>query len=331
VEQARAALQQAEARQVDVDVARREMEAARGAVEQAEAALATAKASRREVEVRAEELKTSQAALREAEASLNRARAGHLGVRASEKEVQVAAASLAQAQASLDDVEYSFRNTTIYAPRNGVVLAKHVEEGTVIPPGTALYSQGAAIVTLADVSKMYVMAKVDESDIGQVKVGQTAAVSLDVLPSRQLKGKVIKIYPQAEEEQEVVYYKARVQLLEVPPELRPGMTANVVITVARLDNVLKIPDAAIDRSEHKTRVEVLVEGKPVVRDIKVGLTNWTETQVVEGLKEGEEVVLPSAAAAEEGRREDRSRTARRTMMMLRGASSRGGGPPPPPP
>jgi len=263
--------------------------------------------------------------LKEAEASLERARSGHLDVGATRKEVQIAAAALTQAQASLDDVQYSFRNTTIYAPRDGVVLTKPVEEGTVIPAGTALYSQGTAIVTLADVSKMYVMAKVDESDIGEVRPGQAATVDLEVLPGRHLKGKVIQVYPQGEVEQDVVYYRVRVQLLEVPPELRPGMTANVVIQVARLRDVLKIPDPAVDRSEGKTRVQVLVDGEPVDREVKIGLTNWTDTQVIEGLKVGEEVVLPSGAEEETGGPGGPgggSSTARRAMRMIRG---RGGG------
>jgi len=330
LEQARAALRQAEARQVDVQVTQQQVEAARAAVRQAEAALAVAKAGQRQVQLREQELQSSLASLKEAQASLERARKSGLDVAAREKEVSVAAASLSQARASLDDVEYSFRHTTIFAPRDGIVLTKPVEEGTVIPAGTALYAQGTTIVTLADVSKMYVMAKVDESDIGQVKPGQPATISLEVLPNRRLRGKVIKVYPHAETQQEVVYYNVRVQLLDIPPQVRPGMTANVVITVAKLEKVLKIPDAAVDRSEGKTRVDVLVNGEPVKREVKLGLTNWNETQVLEGLKEGDQVVLPSAAAGEEAGgmankgKEDRGKTARRSTFIIRTSTSKGG-------
>ncbi len=323
VEQARAALRQAEAHKVDVDLARDQADAAKAAVEQAEASLATAKANLRQVTAREEDVKASREALRQAEASLQLARTGHLQVGAQQKEVEAAIGSLRQAQASLDDIQYSFRNTSITAPRDGVVLSKPVEEGTVIPAGTSLYSQGTTIVTLADVSQMFVMAKVDESDIGQVKIGQQATIDLDVLPNRHLQGKVIKIYPEAVTEQDVVSYNVRVRLLEVPPEARPGMTASVVISIARLDNVLIVPDAAIDRSNRKTEVEVMQDGEPVKREIKVGLTNWTDTQVLEGLKEGDEVVIPGALAQEQERPNDRSRTARRGVRMMTPGGGRG--------
>ena len=154
----------------------------------------------------------------------------------------------------MEEVAYNREYTRVVAPRDGIILDKLLEEGTVVPAGTALYSQGAVIVTLADTSKMYVLAQVDESDIGQVKPGQKATVEFDVIPGRQLRGKVIKIYPKAQVEQDVVYYMVRVLLLDVPPQLRPGMTANVRITVASLKDVLKIPDRAIDRSGGKTTV-----------------------------------------------------------------------------
>jgi len=322
LEQAKAALRQAEAQRLDVQVAQQEEEAAEAAVAQAEASLASAQASAREVQVREKDLQQARAALQQAKAELERARKQRLQVEARRKDVAAAQASLSQAVARLEEVAYNREYTRVVAPRDGIILDKLLEEGTVVPAGTALYSQGAVIVTLADTSKMYVLAQVDESDIGQVKPGQKATVEFDVIPGRQLRGKVIKIYPKAQVEQDVVYYMVRVLLLDVPPQLRPGMTANVRITVASLKDVLKIPDRAIDRSGGKTTVEVLVNGQRQKREIKIGLTNWEETQVLEGLKEGEEVILPSISppmfgpGAQRGGGRDRGRTARRSMFIL---------------
>jgi len=290
---AKAALQQAQA-QVDVEAAQQQLEAARARVAQAEVALEATKARRGDVDVREKEVEAAKARLKQAEAQLERARSGFLDVQSSKEQVKRAAATVTEAHSSLEDVRYSFENSTVVAPRSGVILTRPVEEGTVIPPGTSMYSQGTTIATIADISEMYVMAKVEESDIGQVKAGQQAQVEVEVLPDKKLKGKVIKIYPQGEPDQDVVYYRVRVKLLDVPKILRPGMTADVTITVARLENVLKIPDIAIDRGGGKTHVKVLENGHPVEREIAAGLTNWQETQVISGLTKGEQVILPSA-------------------------------------
>lgn len=307
LERAKAALRQAQA-QVDVEASQQQLEAARARVKQAEVALEATRARRGDVDVREKEVEAAKARLKQAEAQLKRARSGFLDVQSSQEQVKRAAAAMAEARASLEDVRYSFENSTVVAPRSGIILTRPVEEGTVIPPGTSLYSQGTTIATIADISEMYVMAKVEESDIGRVKVGQKAQVEVEVLPDKKLKGEVVKVYPQGEPEQDVVYYRVRVKLLDVPKALRPGMTADVAITVARLESVLKIPDIAIDRSGGKTRVSVLENGQPVEREIKAGITNWQETQVISGLTKGEQVILPSAsgerssASAGRGRR-----------------------------
>jgi len=306
LERAKAALRQAKA-QVDVEATQQQLEAARARVKQAEAALEATKARRGDVDVRKKEVEAARARLKQAEAQLQRARSGFLDVQSSREQIKRAAASLTEAYSSLEDVRYSFENSTIAAPRSGIILTRPVEEGTVIPPGTSTYSQGTTIATIADISEMYVMAKVEESDIGQVKVGQKAQVEVEALPDKKLKGEVVKVYPQGEPEQDVVYYRVRVKLLDVPKVLRPGMTADVTITVARLENVLKIPDIAIDRGGGKTRVKVLENGHPVEREVAAGLTNWQETQVISGLTKGEQVILPSATGERSSASESRGR------------------------
>lgn len=292
--QAEAALETARAQQVQIELNAQDVEAAKASLEQARAGLATATANRQQVDVRAQDLQTAKFAVRQAEATLAQARTGPLQEDVRRRDVEASAAQLAQAQSQLEDIEYSFRYTTIPAPRDGIVLQKHVEEGTVIPAGTSPLAQGTAIVTLADITKMYVMTDVDETDIGGVRIGQPATIHVDVLSGRELPGRVEKIYPEGVTEQEVVRYQVRVELLDLPPELRPGMTADVTITLARLADVVHIPDSAIERAGGKTSVQVLENGKPARREIQVGLTNWTDTQVVGGLQEGEEVVMPAA-------------------------------------
>jgi len=198
------------------------------------------------------------------------------------------------------------------------VLQKLVEEGTLIPAGTAALAQGTTIVTLADVSEMYVMANVDEVDVAPIKVGMPAEITLDALPNKTLRGKVVKIFPKGIKTQNVVQFPVRVKVLDLLPQLRPEMTADVTIVVAEKKNCLQVPDAAIDRSEGRTRVQVLPSpnAEPVEREVKVGVTNWDQTEILSGLKEGEVVVLPAGASVPFAQANDQTRTAARTVRMM---------------
>lgn len=329
VRQAEAALEAARAQSISVDVRQAERDAAEAAVKQAEAALATALAGREQVKVRAGDVEAARRAVEQAEAALDRAESGALTDAARALDVDTAMAELARAQSQLDDVQYSFNNTNIVAPRSGVVLTKHVEEGTVIPAGTAALAQGTAIVTIADITEMYVLVDVDEVDISRVSVGQPAEITVETLPNTTIRGEVEKIFPNGTETDNVVYFKVRVRIDELDPRLRPGMTADVSLICAERHDVLLVPDAAIDRSGGKTVVEVIeAEGaEPVKREIEVGVTDYENTEVISGLKEGDIVALPSAMAsmgngfgpggrAERTPREERARNTRRATGMI---------------
>ncbi len=232
----------------------------------------------------------------------------------------MAAADRRRAQSSLDDVQYNFEHTTVVAPRDGVVLQKHVEEGTVIPAGTAALAQGTTIVTIADITEMYAMTDVDEVDISQVKVGQPVELSVETIPDTTIKGRVDKVYPQGQEQDNVIYFPVRIKVLDLHPGLRPGMTADVTILTAERKDVLLVPDSAIDRSGETATVEVLAEpgSEPVEREVEVGVTNWEQTEILSGLQEGDRLVLPSGApeAQQGGAGEDESRRGPRPPMMM---------------
>ncbi|MFW5867085.1 MAG: efflux RND transporter periplasmic adaptor subunit [Armatimonadota bacterium] len=328
VERARAALRQAEAaldaakaQGVQITVRERTRESAQASVTEAEAALRTAQAQRKQIDVREGDVETARRAVDQAEASLDRAEAGHLTTRAQRESVTVAAADLRRARASLEDVEYNFTNTTISAPRDGVILTKHVEEGTVVPAGTAALAQGTAIVTIADITEMYVMADVDEVDISRVAEDQPVEISVETLPNAQIRGVVEKIFPQGTSQENVVYFPVRIRVLDLHRELRPGMTVDANIITAEREDVLLVPDAAVDRSGGKTTVQVLPRGseEPETRDVEVGVTDYMQTVIVSGLEEGETVVLPSGAApvmGADGEGGDRGGSARRATRMI---------------
>lgn len=327
VRQAEAALEATQAGSVSVQIRSADRVAAEAAVKQAEAALATARAGREQIKVREGDVEAARRAVEQAAASLDRADSGTLTDAARALDIKTAMADLSRAQSQLDDVQYNFDNTTIVAPRSGVVLAKHVEEGTVIPAGTAALAQGTAIVTLADITEMYVLVDVDEVDISRVSVGQPAEIAVETLPNARIQGEVEKIFPNGTKTENVVYFKVRVRIDDLDPRLRPGMTADVSLISAERKDVLLVPDAAINRAGGKTVVEVqTAEGAPPQeREIEVGVTDYENTEVISGLKEGEIVVLPSVLSEGNGGgpggrgrtpQEERARNTRRATGMI---------------
>ncbi|MFO8082053.1 MAG: efflux RND transporter periplasmic adaptor subunit [Armatimonadota bacterium] len=325
VRQAEASLESARAQTVQIAVRERTRESAEASVREAEASLRTAQAQRRQIEVREGDVETARKAVEQAQAGLDRAEAGRLTTLAQRQSVVASAADLQRARASLEDVEYNFTNTTIIAPRDGVILTKHVEEGTVVPAGTAALAQGTAIVTIADITEMYVMADVDEVDISRVAEGEPVEIAVETLPNETIRGEVEKIFPQGTAEENVVYFPVRIRVIDLHPELRPGMTVDAYIITAEVEDVLLVPDAAIDRSGGETTVQVLPSGvedpeQAETRDVEVGVTDYMQTVIVDGLQEGEQVVLPSGAAAmvgpDGGRGDDAAGNARRATRMI---------------
>lgn len=320
VRQAQASLETAQTNRVQVKLKQQEREAAEATVRQAEAARETALANANQIEVRAREVEAAGLSIEQAEAALERTEAGRQQDAARTRDIEIAAAELRRAQWQLEDVEYSFKHTAIVAPRDGVVLEKLAEEGTVIPAGTAALAQGTTIVTLADITEMYVLVNVDEIDIARLEVGMPAEIRVQTIPDRSIRGEIVKIFPEGRAEQNVVYFPVRVKVLDLLPALRPGMTADVTILAAEKENVLLVPDSAIDRSGGKTTVQVLIaEGAELEeRPVEVGLTNWQQTEILSGLQEGETVVLPlGAAVGQNGAPGRPGQTTRGAMGMFR--------------
>ena len=338
--QAVAALRSAEANAVQVQLKQSDVEAARQSMHEAEASLASAQARRNDVQVRQKQLEAAQASVRQAEAALVAARANRLQDASSRQSVQGALADLRKQTLQLSEAATDLGYTSVYAPRNGVVMQKFVEEGSVVPAGTAALKEGTGIVSIADISQMFVLAEVDEADMAGVRVGQTAEVTASVLPDRKLPAHVVKIFPMGQEEQNVVRFQVRVQVDSPPPQLRPGMTADVTVHVAERQNVLIVPDVCITRSKGKASVDVMgASGQTETREVVAGLSNWEDTEIVSGLQEGETVLIPpppgtdppswmsggkgsknskGASNSKSSKAQENQRTKSRMMMQFRG-------------
>jgi len=218
------------------------------------------------------------------------------------EDLQYAEAQVLQARAALRMAEANLGYATITAPMGGVVASVSTQQGETVTSGSAA-AQAPTFVTIIDLNRLQVDAYVDETDIGKVRMGQDAAFTVDAFPDREFTGKVTAIYPKALIQQNVVTYDVVIAIDNGEGLLRPDMTANTTITVAKREKVITIPNQAV-RREDGDRVVFVQEGDRLVRrPVKTGWKDKNFTEVLTGLKEGERVVvgeLENAKAAANG-------------------------------
>jgi HlyD family secretion protein len=206
-----------------------------------------------------------------------------------------AKAQVQQSRATLDRSEEDLRYATITSPITGVVLSRDVEIGDAVSSILVLGSTATLVMTLGDISQVYVKGKVDEADIGKVYLGQPGRIKVESFKDKTFNGKVTKIAPLGVEKDNVTTFEVRVSIDNPGGELKAMMTANAEIILDEHKNVLMIPEGAIMYDKDKNAsVEVPdphgKDGKRKVA-VKVGISNGAKTELLEGLKEGQQVVL----------------------------------------
>jgi HlyD family secretion protein len=206
-----------------------------------------------------------------------------------------ARAQVAQSQASLKQLEEQLGYTTIVAPMDGVILSRDVEIGDAVSSILVLGSTATLVMTEGDTSEVYVQGKVDEADIAHVYMGQPARIKVESFRDRLFYGKVTKIAPMGVEKDNVTTFEVRVSINNPGGELKANMTANAEILMDEHKGVLTVPENAVMYDGQKN-ASVDIPDKPQkdgMRKIpvQVGLSNGAVTEVVSGLKEGDQVVL----------------------------------------
>jgi RND family efflux transporter MFP subunit len=194
------------------------------------------------------------------------------------------------AKLNLESAKLNLDKAVIVAPFDGVVADITITEGEQISTATL----ATPAISLVDTTKIEMSGFIDELDIATVKVGQEANISLDALPDAEVKGNVTFISRIGTNRAGIVSYATTIALENPSAELRDGMTATAKVIIERRDNVLVIPNKAIQGTQQKPMVKVLIDGQIEEREITLGLTDGTNTEVVSGLEEGEEVVLPAS-------------------------------------
>ncbi len=227
--------------------------------------------------------------------ALNRQMAAQRTVAVSRAEISRANAQIAQAQAALERADEDLRNSTIVSPMDGLVLSRNVEIGDAVSSILVLGSQATLVMTLGDVSEVYVKGKVDEADISKVYLGQTARIVVESLKDKKFEGKVTKISPMGVEKDNVTTFEVKVSIRNPSGELKANMSANAEILLEEKHNVLMIPEAAvIYDKDRKPSLEIPdVKADKGRRKIacKIGISNGVKTELVNGLKEGDQVIL----------------------------------------
>lgn len=156
--------------------------------------------------------------------------------------LEQAKASVAQAKAQLQQSQVNLDHSIIRSPIDGVVVSRNVDVGQTV----AASLSAPTLFTIAnDLTKMQVLASIDEADVGQIKAGIRANFSVDAFPGETFSGTISQLRLNAQTQQNVVTYSAVIDVSNPALKLRPGMTANITIPVARRENVLLVPNAAL--------------------------------------------------------------------------------------
>jgi RND family efflux transporter MFP subunit len=197
---------------------------------------------------------------------------------------------LESAKLSLESAELNLEKAEIVAPFDGVVADITISEGEEITAAAL----AAPAITLVDTSEIQMRGFVDEIDVAMIEVGQAANITLDALPDEQIDGKVAFVSPIGTALTGVVSYATTIALEDSVANLGDGMTATAEVIIERRDDVLFIPNRALRGTWETPKVLVLTDGQQEEREITLGLTDGINTEVLSGLAEGEEVVLPAS-------------------------------------
>ena len=257
----------------------------------------------------------SQSAFEEVDSNVQQLRsqyeaAAH-SIKAAELNLIVMGHTLTGAEARIEEVQEALSHTTIYSPIDGVVTQLNAEVGEVVMTGT-MNNPGTVILQVADLSKMILLAEVDETNVGQVRIGQKAKIHIPAFWEEEFDGVVQNIaLTQRLSRTGAKYYKTEILIEGDVKKLYSGLTADVDIETNRHLDVIKVPSQAvlarrldslpldittdnpvIDQKKIQIPVVYLLrDGKTVVTPVQIGPSDLTHTLIRDGLSVGDVVIV----------------------------------------
>jgi HlyD family secretion protein len=233
-------------------------------------------------QVTAADLAAAQATLTQAQNNLDELLAGPDAV-----SLDIAENGVETAQIALDQAKLKLQQAQIVAPFDGVITAVDAKVGQ-SASGTAL--------TIADLDHLEIVVNMAEVDVNRIQAGQQAEITLDAVADVTLEGNVTQIAPAGVQSSGVVNYPVTVSLAKTAYGVRTGMTANLSIIVDQRENVLTVPNRAVRTVSKQKVVTLLTNGQQVQTPVQTGLSNDTITEIINGVKEGDVVVLSTTTA-----------------------------------
>ena len=285
--------------------------AARAQVEQAKQALNLQQSG-----TRSEDIAAARAQVEQAKQALNLQKSG-----SRPEDIAAARAQVMNAEGGLEDIQARINDTVIRAPFSGLVTRKFADPGSFVTPTTSGSSVSSATSSsiLALASNNQIVAKVAETSIPKIKMGQNVIIEADAYSDQTFQGKVSEIATQSTVDQNVTNFEVKMSLDDPKNLLQVGMNVSVKFDVGTLDNALVVPTIAIVRQERGTGVYLLGKeenSRSRFQPITTGATVDNKTVVVSGLEEGDKVLISFPRG---------ERPTSRTPSLMPGMGPSGGG------
>jgi len=206
-------------------------------------------------------------------------------------EFDISQNNLVRAQRKLEITEEKLRKTKVISPIDGTVLTLPVIEGQVVIAAASVNS-GTTLMTVANLDKLLVQTHVNQVDVARLKVEQPVKLKADSLRELVMNGKISFIAPVATVKNSVKGFDIEATIENPSSRLRPGMTVNLNIPIAKADSAISVPISAVFRGDGNKKVIYVRNGEATERrEVKIGVTNFDFAEVKDGLQEGEVVML----------------------------------------
>lgn len=265
--------------------------------------------------ISATEYENARLTYQQAEASVA---AYHQQVAQARSQVVTARQQVAQSQEQVNQAQTNLGYATITSPIDGVVISKSVEEGQTV---AASFSTPELFTIAKDLTNMRVIANVDEADIGDVKVGERVAFTVDAYPDDTFHGKVTQVRQKATTTNNVVTYEVVISANNADLKLKPGLTASVTIYTQERAGVVSIPSKALrftptketvgkeyiiqDVANAKNKVWTLEGNVLKAHSVNIGMTDGNHTEVLSGIAKGKKVITSlSVSSSNKDEKED---------------------------
>jgi len=260
--------------------------------------------------------------------------AADVAVQNAQAQLRSVRAQVQQAQASLNQSQVNLQHSIIAAPIDGIVIQRSVDVGQTV---AASLQSPTVFAIAADMTKMQVNANVDESDIGRIRPGQTVTFKVDAYPADSFTGKVSQVRLQPTVVQNVTTYTAIIDVPNPELKLKPGMTANARVEIAKRDAAVRVPNAVLrfrptedtftaldqevpdDLQSGGSRVWILADGQLQAVRVKVGITDGVNSEIVSGdLPDQAQLAIGAATASTTSTSRGRSNGSNGNPLMLSG-------------